>query len=70
MSSSPQKANSSNNFKNQGIQGEMKEQSPVKMESSHALLKYFKEHHNVSLIICIVGVIGLYSYYSYLQELL
>lgn len=39
-------------------------------ESHIELLKYFKVHKNISMIICFVGIIGFYSYYSYLQEYL
>lgn len=36
------------------------------IQTHNPLLKYFKEHTNVSLFVCVVGIIGFYSYYSYL----
>lgn len=47
----------------QGVQGGMSTDS---FESHNPLLNYFKNHKNVSLVVCFVGIIGFYSYYSYL----
>lgn len=40
------------------------------MESQNPLLTYFKNHKNVALGVCFLGIIFFYSYYSYLQEYL
>ena len=37
-------------------------------ETHNSLLKYFTEHHNVSMGVCFGGIIFFYTYYSYLQE--
>lgn len=39
-------------------------------QTTNPVMQYLKEQHNLSLMICFLGILGFYSYYAYLQELL